>query len=84
MIRDASDHAESLVGAGTAIRQVESDIEYAARSDAKVLISGETGVGKEVIARVVHQRSHRAHMPLVTINCAAFPNRCWSRRCSAT
>jgi transcriptional regulator with PAS, ATPase and Fis domain len=65
---------ESLVGIGTAIRAIEAEIEYAARSDAKVLITGESGVGKEVIARLVHQRSRRAHTPLVTINCAGIPD----------
>jgi transcriptional regulator with PAS, ATPase and Fis domain len=74
MIRDASERSESLVGIGTAIRAIESEIEYAARSDAKVLITGESGVGKEVIARLVHQRSRRAHTPLVTINCAGIPD----------
>jgi transcriptional regulator with PAS, ATPase and Fis domain len=66
--------AESLVGIGTAIRAIEAEIEYAARSDAKVLITGESGVGKEVIARLVHARSRRAHTPLVTINCAGIPD----------
>ena len=68
------DTAESLVGIGTAIRAIEAEIEYAARSDAKVLITGESGVGKEVIARLVHQRSRRVHTPLVTINCAGIPD----------
>jgi transcriptional regulator with PAS, ATPase and Fis domain len=66
--------AESLVGIGTAIRAIEAEIEYAARSDAKILITGESGVGKEVIARLVHARSRRAHTPLVTINCAGIPD----------
>jgi transcriptional regulator with PAS, ATPase and Fis domain len=66
--------AESLVGISTVIRAIEAEIEYAARSDAKVLITGESGVGKEVIARLVHARSRRAHTPLVTINCAGIPD----------
>jgi transcriptional regulator with PAS, ATPase and Fis domain len=65
---------ESLIGIGTAIRAVEAEIEYAARSDAKILITGESGVGKEVIARLVHARSRRAHTPLHTINCAGIPD----------
>jgi two-component system nitrogen regulation response regulator NtrX len=68
------DTEESLVGIGTAIRAIDAEIEYAARSDAKVLITGESGVGKEVIARLVHQRSRRARTPLVTINCAGIPD----------
>jgi len=68
------DSAESLVGIGTAIRAIEAEIEYAARSDAKVLITGESGVGKEVIARLIHQKSRRARTPLVTVNCAGIPD----------
>src|SRR4029077_16687697 len=68
------DTGETLVGIGTAIRAIEAEIEFAARSDAKVLITGESGVGKEVIARLVHQRSQRARTPLVTINCAGIPD----------
>jgi transcriptional regulator with PAS, ATPase and Fis domain len=66
--------AESLLGTGTAIRAIECDIEQAARSDAKVLVTGESGVGKEVIARLIHRRSRRAHTPLVTVNCAGIPD----------
>lgn len=62
-----------LVGRSDAIRTIEADIECAARSDAKVLITGETGVGKEVVARLIHQRSLRASGPLVSVNCAGLP-----------
>ena len=63
-----------LVGVSAAIRGIEEEIEYAARSDAKVLITGESGAGKEIVARLVHQRSARRGGPLVTINCAGFPD----------
>ncbi len=63
-----------LVGRSEAIRTIEADIECAARSDAKVLITGETGVGKEVVARQIHQRSLRAQGPLVNVNCAGLPD----------
>jgi DNA-binding NtrC family response regulator len=63
-----------MVGVSSAIRAVEEDIQHASRSDAKVLITGESGVGKEIVARLIHQRSRRAAGPLVTINCAGFPD----------
>jgi DNA-binding NtrC family response regulator len=63
-----------MVGASAAIREVEQEIEHAARSNAKVLITGESGVGKEIVARLIHQRGIRASGPLVTINCAGFPD----------
>jgi transcriptional regulator with PAS, ATPase and Fis domain len=56
------------------MRQLETEIDCAARSDAKVLITGETGVGKEVVARLLHQRSLRAAAPIVTLNCAGLPD----------
>jgi two-component system response regulator HydG len=63
-----------MVGVSVAIRNIEEDVQYAARSDAKVLITGESGVGKEVVVRLIHQRSSRSSGPLVTINCAGFPD----------
>src|SRR5262245_14729784 len=63
-----------LVGRSEAIRSIEADIDCAARSDAKVLVTGETGVGKEVVARLIHQRSLRSSGPLVTVNCAGLPD----------
>jgi DNA-binding NtrC family response regulator len=63
-----------MVGVSAAIRGIEEELQYAARSDAKVLITGESGVGKEVVARAIHQRSARASAPLITINCAGFPD----------
>jgi transcriptional regulator with GAF, ATPase, and Fis domain len=63
-----------LIGRSEAIRTIEADIECAARSDAKVLITGETGVGKEVVARLIHQRSTRSASSLVTVNCAGLPD----------
>jgi anaerobic nitric oxide reductase transcription regulator len=63
-----------FIGRSAAIRAVEEEAERAARSGAKILITGETGVGKEVVARFVHRRSTRAAAPLVTVNCAGLPD----------
>ena len=62
-----------LIGASEALRDVEQEIECAARSDAKVLVTGESGVGKDIVARLIHQRSRRSGS-FVTINCAGVPD----------
>jgi DNA-binding NtrC family response regulator len=66
--------ALDLVGSSSAMRDIQEEILCASRSNAKVLITGESGVGKEVVARLIHQRSQRSHSPLVTINCAGVPD----------
>jgi DNA-binding NtrC family response regulator len=63
-----------MVGISAAVRGIEEEVHHAARTDAKVLITGESGVGKEIVARLIHQRSSRGRGPLVTINCAGFPD----------
>jgi transcriptional regulator with GAF, ATPase, and Fis domain len=65
---------QPLVGSSDAMHIVLADVESAALSDAKVLLTGETGVGKEVVARAVHQRSRRSAAPFITINCAGVPD----------
>ena len=63
-----------LIGSSAAIKGIEEELECAARCDAKVLITGESGVGKEVVARMIHERSSRRRFPMVTINCAGVPD----------
>ena len=63
-----------LIGRSPAIQALEAEIDSASRSDAKVLITGETGVGKEVVSRLIHHRSARAAAGLVTLNCAGLPD----------
>src|SRR5207244_1243726 len=55
------------------MQEMEELISAMAPSDANVLITGESGVGKEVVANVIHSKSRRAGKPLVRLNCAAFP-----------
>ena len=57
-----------------AMQEIDSLITAMAPSDASVLITGESGVGKEVIANIIHARSRRAKAPMVKLNCAAFPS----------
>jgi transcriptional regulator with GAF, ATPase, and Fis domain len=61
-----------LIGNRAATRALDDDIDLAAKSDARVLITGETGVGKDLIARLIHQRSARRLSPLATVNCAGL------------
>lgn len=63
-----------LLGHSPAMRQLQKDIALVAASDLTVLITGETGTGKELVAQAVHAQSARADQPLVSINCAALPD----------
>jgi hydrogenase-4 transcriptional activator len=67
------DVADAVVGADTGLRSVMERVEYVAGTDVPVLILGETGSGKEVLARALHERSRRARAPLVRVNCGAIP-----------
>lgn len=67
-----SPHAE-IVAKSAAMRQVLARVEQVAPTDSTVLLTGETGTGKEVIARAIHNLSTRRGRPLVTVNCASLP-----------
>ena len=69
----AADPAECLL-ASTWVRRMESFLDQIGACEAPVLIQGETGVGKEVIARLLHSRSQRAGRPFLKLNCAALPS----------
>ena len=63
----------TLVFAGETMRRVMAQIERVAASESRVCIYGETGTGKELVARTLHEKSHRSAGPFVTLNCAAVP-----------
>jgi formate hydrogenlyase transcriptional activator len=69
---DPQDFGE-IVGRSSALRRVQQQVAVVAPTDANVLVLGETGTGKELVARAIHQISPRRNMPLITLNCAAIP-----------
>jgi formate hydrogenlyase transcriptional activator len=66
-------HGAEIIGASPAFKEVVRQVEVVAPTNATVLLQGETGTGKELLARAVHQQSFRSDHPLVTVNCAAMP-----------
>jgi len=64
---------DEMVGTSPALARVLAQVEQVAPTDAAVLLLGETGTGKELVARAIHDRSRRRDRPLVTVNCAALP-----------
>jgi transcriptional regulator with GAF, ATPase, and Fis domain len=69
----ASRQYGELIGSGASMREVYRRIEKVAATDISVLVTGETGTGKEVVAREIHRRSPRAGGPFVAVNCGAIP-----------
>ncbi len=75
-LREQIDQAfmfEEIVGSSPALKAVLSSLVQVAPTDSTVLITGETGTGKELIARAIHKRSQRAGQPFISVNCAAIP-----------
>ena len=73
-LRSQVESRHEIVGGSFAIRRVVDRIEKVAPTDARVLITGENGTGKELVARAIHQLSGRAERPFVEVNCAAIPS----------
>ena len=72
-LRAANEGEDQLLGSSPALREIHALIEKVAPTPARVLIVGENGTGKELVARALHQRSTRAAGPFIEVNCAAIP-----------
>src|SRR6202795_2480691 len=70
---DPSGVKSELIGSSHGLRHVWKSVQLVARTDAAVLIQGETGTGKELVAKAIHQESLRKHGPFIKVNCAAMP-----------
>lgn len=72
--RAAGQPSRTLIGQSTVLKQLLKDIELVGASDLTVMITGETGVGKELVAQALHAHSKRSDRPMVSLNCAALPD----------
>jgi formate hydrogenlyase transcriptional activator len=70
---EGKNNFEEIIGTSTAMKRVMGQVEVVAPTDATVLILGETGTGKELIARAIHRMSPRRNLPFISLNCAAIP-----------
>src|ERR1700753_2687265 len=64
---------DGIIGESSTLRSVLRQVDRVAPTDTTVLILGETGTGKELVARAIHARSRRASKPFIKVNCAAIP-----------
>ncbi|MBW8685015.1 sigma-54-dependent transcriptional regulator [Chitinophaga rhizophila] len=73
-LRRKVNKTQEMIGTSAPIVKIKETIEKVAPTDARVLVTGENGVGKELVARWIHERSNRATGPIVEVNCAAIPS----------
>jgi DNA-binding NtrC family response regulator len=73
-MKQAFNPDDLLIGNSKAMRKIKELIEKVAPTDARILITGENGTGKELVARSLHQKSERSEKPFIDVNCAAIPN----------
>lgn len=73
LVNEALQRGGRILGESPGVRELMRNIDIVARSDLTVLVMGETGVGKEVVTRLIHAQSLRTDQPLVYVNCAALP-----------
>ncbi len=72
--RVAKSKTQEIIGESEAIKKIKATIERVAPTEARVLITGKNGTGKELVARWIHERSPRCENPIVEVNCAAIPS----------
>ena len=72
-VADAQDNFIEIIGTSAPLKRVTAQVEVVAPTDATVLVLGETGTGKELIARAIHRLSPRRNLPFISLNCAAIP-----------
>lgn len=73
VLRRKSSKVREIIGESNAIKKIKETIDRVAPTEARILITGENGTGKEMVARWIHQKSHRTNGPFVEVNCAAIP-----------
>ncbi len=74
VLKRKASKVQEIVGNSPQIKRIKETIDKIAPTDARVLVTGENGVGKELVARWIHEKSLRASSPLVEVNCAAIPS----------
>ena len=72
-LRRKVSNVQEIIGLSEPIQKIKDTIDKVAGTDARVLVTGENGVGKELVARWIHEKSNRCNSPLVEVNCAAIP-----------
>src|SRR5690606_21092348 len=74
ILRRKVSKTKEIIGDSPAIQKIQETIDKVAPTEARVLITGENGTGKELVARWIHEKSLRAGGPLIEVNCAAIPS----------
>lgn len=73
-LRNKNKESANFIGENFKVKKIKELIKYVAKTDATVLITGETGTGKEVISKEIHDKSNRRNSPYIKVNCAAIPD----------
>jgi len=73
-LKRRANKTREIIGTSTAIKKIKETIERIAPTDARVLITGSNGTGKELVARWIHEKSNRTDGPMIEVNCAAIPS----------